>query len=90
METAKLTNNQLREIIIRKCFDCCGYNPEEWKHLTDNDLKEADIERKECLSKTCPLYELRIGPNPFKQKREYNISEEERQKRSERMKGMKQ
>lgn len=44
------------------------------------------LEIKECPVKNCPLYPFRLGKNPFR-KRE--ISEEERNKLSERMKNLK-
>ena len=43
-------------------------------------------EIKECPVKNCPLYPFRLGKNPFR-KRE--LSEEERNKLSERMKNIK-
>lgn len=43
-------------------------------------------EIKECPVKNCPLYPFRLGKNPFR-KRE--LSEEERNKLSERMKNLK-
>ena len=43
-------------------------------------------EIKECPVKKCPLYPFRLGKNPFR-KRE--LSEEERNKLSERMKNLK-
>ena len=43
-------------------------------------------EIKECPVKKCPLYPFRLGRNPFR-KRE--LSEEERNKLSERMKNLK-
>ena len=43
-------------------------------------------EIKECPVKKCPLYPFRLGKNPFR-KRE--LSEEERNKLSERMKNIK-
>ena len=44
-------------------------------------------EIKECPVKNCPLYPFRLGKNPFRKKKE--ISEEERNKLSERMKNLK-
>ena len=44
-------------------------------------------EIKECSVKNCPLYPFRLGNNPFRKKKE--ISEEERNKLSERMKNLK-
>lgn len=44
------------------------------------------LEIKECPVKNCPLYPFRLGKNPFR-KRE--LSEEERNKLSERMKNLK-
>ena len=44
-------------------------------------------EIKECPVKKCPLYPFRLGKNPFRKKKE--LSEEERNKLSERMKNLK-
>ena len=44
-------------------------------------------EIKECIVKKCPLYPFRLGKNPFRKKKE--LSEEERNKLSERMKNLK-
>ena len=44
-------------------------------------------EIKECPVKNCPLYPFRLGKNPFRKKKE--LSEEERNKLSERMKNIK-
>ena len=44
-------------------------------------------EIKECIVKNCPLYPFRLGNNPFRKKKE--LSEEERNKLSERMKNLK-
>ena len=44
-------------------------------------------EIKECPVKNCPLFPFRNGNNPFRKKKE--ISEEERNKLSERMKNIK-
>lgn len=45
------------------------------------------LEIKECPVKNCPLYPFRQGNNPFRKKKE--LSEEERNKLSERMKNLK-
>ena len=44
-------------------------------------------EIKECPVNKCPLYPFRLGKNPFRKKKE--LSEEERNKLSERMKNIK-
>ena len=44
-------------------------------------------EIKECPVNKCPLYPFRLGKNPFRKKKE--LSEEERNKLSERMKNLK-
>lgn len=44
-------------------------------------------EIKECPVKNCPLYPFRLGKNPFRKKKE--LSEEERNKLSERMRNIK-
>ena len=44
-------------------------------------------EIKECPVKNCPLFPFRNGNNPFRKKKE--LSEEERNKLSERMKNIK-
>ena len=45
------------------------------------------LEIKECPVKNCPLYPFRQGNNPFRKKKE--LSEEDRNKLSERMKNLK-
>ena len=80
-------------------IDCIKTDEEFKKEVSENTnvlrsikLKCLDCstyninEIKECPVKECPLYPFRLGNNPFR-KRE--ISEEERNKLSERMKNLK-
>ena len=80
-------------------IDCIKTDEEFKKEVSENTnvmraikLKCLDCstyninEIKECPVKNCPLYPFRLGKNPFR-KRE--ISEEERNKLSERMKNLK-
>lgn len=75
------TKQQLKEAILKKCLDCCGYNPAECESVTEQDFKEADYERVNCTSTKCPLFEFRFGSNPYKQKRKYTITDAERERR---------
>lgn len=76
-----MSKSSIKDAIIKKCLDCCGYAPLECKNLTEQDLKEADYERVNCLSTTCPLYEFRLGTNPYKKRKQYNMTDEERERR---------
>ena len=80
-------------------IDCIKTDEEFKKEVSENTnvlraikLKCLDCstyninEIKECPVKECPLYPFRLGKNPFR-KRE--LSEEERNKLSERMKNLK-
>lgn len=80
-------------------IDCIKTDEEFKKEVSENTnvlrsikLKCLDCstyninEIKECPVKNCPLYPFRLGKNPFR-KRE--LSEEERNKLSERMKNLK-
>lgn len=73
------------EVVLCKCFDCCAYNPKCWSKLTHEDFREAIDNIKNCLSTSCPLYGYATKKKQFKEK-VTNISDEERQKRAERMK----
>ena len=52
-----------------------------WCLYCSND---SAYEVKLCADKTCPLYEFRLGHNPYRKKREY--TEEERAALAERLK----
>ena len=51
-----------------KCLDCCCWQPNEVK---------------QCPATQCPLYDFRMGKNPFRKKKEY--SEEQLKTMRERM-----
>ena len=81
-------------------IDCIKTDEEFKKEVSENTnplraikLKCLDCstyntnEIKECPVKECPLFPFRNGNNPFRKKRE--LSEEERNKLSERMKNIK-
>jgi hypothetical protein len=87
MKNATQTANELQEAIIKKCLDCCGYCPEADNNLTKEDFREADHERKNCIVTTCALYNYRL--NKPKVKRQMNLSDEERERRRERMRQIK-
>lgn len=61
--------NSPQKAIVNFCVSCMGYH-KGWV--------------KECTATTCPLYEFRLGKNPYRKTREY--SEEELQELKDRAK----
>lgn len=51
-----------------KCLDCCCYDKNEVKL---------------CTAKNCPLWEFRLGKNPYRKRKE--MSEEQKAAASERL-----
>ena len=83
-------NKDAYELILCKCFDCCAYNPKEWSKLTNDDFKEAVDNIKNCTSTGCVLRGVATGETEiYTKKRTINLSEEEREKRRQRMLNLK-
>lgn len=59
-EILKTKANSPQKAIVNFCVSCMGYH-KSWV--------------KECTATDCPLYEFRLGKNPYRKVREY--SEEE-------------
>lgn len=70
MDTNDKTMNPLRAI-REKCIECCG-----------GVLGEV----RQCPVKGCALHPFRLGTNPYRKKRESDMTEEEKQAFTERMK----
>lgn len=68
-EILKSKANSPQKAIVNFCISCMGYH-KTWV--------------KECTAKNCPLYEFRLGRNPYRKTREY--SEEELQELKDRAK----
>ena len=68
-EILKSKANSPQKAIVNFCISCMGYH-KTWV--------------KECTATTCPLYEFRLGKNPYRKTREY--SEEELQELKDRAK----
>ena len=58
------------EAIKEMCVDCCG-GEKSWI--------------KECNSHNCPLYEFRLGKNPYRKSREYTEEQKEQLKERARL-----
>lgn len=59
-EILKNKANSPQKAIVNFCISCMGYH-KTWV--------------KECTAKDCPLYEFRLGRNPYRKVREYSDEE---------------
>ena len=66
-EILKHKANSPQKAIVNFCISCMGYH-------------KAYV--KECTALNCPLYDFRLGKNPYRKSREY--TEEEKEKLKER------
>lgn len=62
--------NRTLKAIHQKCIDCC---------YIGTTIKEAKELVTACQATNCPLYDFRLGIDPYK--KTYTITEEERERR---------